>query len=156
MVRKVNLIWIGIDVENEEYKAFLNEFNTLLHSEIKCFINEEEGINYIKTIKFENIKIIINVKFYINFIQKFSENLHQIYIIPKIILFSKDNDDLLESSKNYENIITNPFYNFAGIKTSFDELKKFLKDDIVWNKKIRNNDDDEQLTFEYIDSTQKN
>ena len=155
MVRKVNLIWIGIDVENEEYKAFLNELNSLLHSEIKCFINEEEGINYIKTIKFENIKIIINGKFYINFIQQFNENLHEIYIIPKIIIFSKDKDDLLESSKNYENIITNLFYNFAGIKTSFDELKKFLKDDIVWNKKIRNDDDDEQLTFEYIDSTEK-
>ena len=152
MVRKVNLIWIGIDVENEEYKAFLNELNALLHSEIKCFINEEEGINYIKTIKFENI---INGKFYINFIQQFFENLHEIYIIPKIIIFSKDKDDLLESSKNYENIITNPFYNFEGIKTSFDESKKFLKDDIVWNKKIRNDDDDEQLTFEYIDSTEK-
>ena len=36
MVRKLNLIWIGIDVENEEYKVFLNELNTLVHSEIKC------------------------------------------------------------------------------------------------------------------------
>ena len=154
MVRKLNLIWIGIDAENEEYKAFLNELNTSLHSEIKCFLNEEEGINYIKTIKFENIKIIINGKFYINFIQQFSENLHEIYVIPKLIIFTKDKDDLIENNKNYENIINNPFYNFAGIKTSFNELKKFLQDDIVWNKKIRN-DDDEQLTFEYIDSTEK-
>ena len=154
MVRKLNLIWIGIDAENEEYKAFLNELNISLHSEIKCFINEEEGINYIKTIKFENIKIIINGKFYINFIQQFSENLHEIYVIPKLIIFTKDKDDLIENNKNYENIINNPFYNFAGIKTSFNELKKFLQDDIVWNKKIRN-DDDEQLTFEYIDSTEK-
>ena len=153
MAEKTNIVWIDANIDNEENKNYLKEINSLEYLDIKYFNNVEDGINYIKTIKFEDTKIIISGELYINFIEKFRKYLRDIYVIPKIIIFTRNADLFIQNNKNYEDIIYHSFYNFGGIKTKFDEIKQFLKNEIVSNQiKI---EDTPELIFEYIDCKEK-
>ena len=153
MVVISNIIWIDSNVDNEENRGYLKDLQSYNYFKIKCFKNIDEAINIIKKIEFEETYIILSGRLYIKFIEKFKENLKDVYIIPKIIIFTENKDKFIEYNKEYSNILNHPFYNLGGIKTSFDEIKKFILNPI--NKKILNRDDEGQLTFEYIDSKEK-
>ena len=47
-------------------------------------------------------------------------------VAPKIIIFTKNKEKFIENNKEYQNN-TNIFYKFGGIVTTFDEIKKKLK-----------------------------
>jgi hypothetical protein len=153
MVVISNIIWIDPNVDNEENRGFLKDLQSYNYFNIEYFKNIDEAINIIKKIEFEETYIILNGRLYIKFIEKFKENLKDVYIIPKIIIFTENKEKFIEYNKEYSNILNHPFYNLGGIKTSFDEIKKFILNPI--NKKILNRDDEGQLTFEYIDSKEK-
>lgn len=153
MVVISNIIWIDPNVDNEENRGYLKDLQSYNYFKIKCFKNIDEAINIIKKIEFEETYIILSGRLYIKFIEKFKENLKDVYIIPKIIIFTENKDKFIEYNKEYSNILNHPFYNLGGIKTSFDEIIKFILNPI--NKKILNRDDEGQLTFEYIDSKEK-
>ena len=153
MVVISNIIWIDPNVDNKEKRGYLKDLQSYNYFKIKCFKNIDEAINIIKKIEFEETYIILSGRLYIKFIEKFKENLKDVYIIPKIIIFTENKDKFIEYNKEYSNILNHPFYNLGGIKTSFDEIIKFILNPI--NKKILNRDDEGQLTFEYIDSKEK-
>ena len=153
MVVISNIIWIDPNADNEENRGYLKDLQSYNYFKIKCFKNIDEAINIIKKIEFEETYIILSGRLYIKFIEKFKENLKDVYIIPKIIIFTENKDKFIEYNKEYSNILNHPFYNLGGIKTSFDEIIKFILNPI--NKKILNRDDEGQLTFEYIDSKEK-
>ena len=119
------------------------------------------------------------------FINKFKENIKDIYFAPKIIIFTKEGKSFLEYNVDYNNN-ENKFYTFGGIATKIDKIKVFLskinnyninndlflksqniKNDlnnknisiisinISYKKNEIKNDSDVQLTFEYIDSKEK-
>ena len=48
-----------------------------------------------------------------------------------------------------------PYYNFGGIKTSFDEVKKFILNQKGNNSILLNKEEEIQLVFEYIDCKEK-
>ena len=73
-------------------------------------------------------------------------------VAPKIIIFTKDKEEFIKNNKEFQNNI-NLFYAYGGIATTFDEIKKFLKDEIIPQKMKKS--EDIQLTFEYIDSIEK-
>ena len=148
MVVISNIIWI-----NEENSEYLEQLKVYKYFKIKSFKNVDEAINKIKELEFEETNIIISGKLYIKFIRKFRDNLKDIYIIPKIIIFTLDKEKFIENNEDYSNLINHPFYNLGGVKTSFDEIKQFLLNPI--SKKILNRDDEGQLTFEYIDCKEK-
>ena len=105
-----------------------------------------------KYIEFQETKVIISGRLYSEFVKKFNENIIDICVAPKIIVFTKNKEKFIEYNKEYQNNI-DLFYKFGGIATTFDEIKKFLKDD---NKlQTIQKSDDIQLTFEYIDSIEK-
>ena len=120
------LIWIDSNIDNNENVEYQNKIKSLGFTNIKCFKTVEEGIRYIKKIKFEKTKIILSGKLYIEFILTFKKNIRDINIIPKIIIFTRNKDKFLESNKDYKNIINDSFYNFGGINNNFEEIKKFL------------------------------
>ena len=154
MVVISNIIWIDQNVDNEENNGYLKELKNYNYFKIKCFKNIDEAINEIKKIEFEETYIILSGKLYITFIEKFKENLKDMYIIPKIIIFTGNKEKFIEYNKEYSSILNHPFYNLGGIKTSFNEIKQFILNPII-NKKILNRDDEGQLTFEYIDCKEK-
>ena len=118
-----------------------------------------------KSIKFLETKVIISGRLYSEFVQKFKENIISMYVAPKIIVFTSNKEKFIENNKKYLSN-NNLFYQFGGIATTFNEIKKFLKkNDIISQKmKMRKSDDTQlaferineiQLTFEYIDSIEK-
>ena len=117
---------------------------------------------------------------YIEFIKKFKENINNLYLIPKIAVFTGNKNKFLEYNKDNKenmNIINDPFYNFGKINESYEEIKEFL----ITKKSTEENDSNNlnenseiklaieninkkeklgdnnniQLTFEYIDCIEK-
>ena len=149
----MNVIWFDENYDNEENTGYINELKEYHNLKIKCFKDIEEGMNYIKTIEFVETNIIISGRLYGKFISKFKEELKDIYIIPKIIIFTKNKDTFLKNNNEYKNYIDNSFYNLGGVKTMFNDIKDFILSPL--NKKIMNREDECKLTFEYIDCEEK-
>ena len=76
----------------------------------------------------------------------FIKNIKFINVIPKIIIFTSNKKLFIDYNINRKNIINHSFYNFGGIKTTFDEIKQFL------NNNSKREKDDKYMTFEYINN----
>ncbi len=172
-----HLIWIDPNYDNEENQIYVRNMRELGFLNIKCFKTTEEGIDYIKTIKFESTKIILNGRLFVEFIWKFKEILKYLYIIPKIAIFTRNKIDFLDYNKDNFDIINDSFYTYGKINVLYDEIIEFLIPEkmIDENKSINLNENKEikntlkninskerlgdyyenQLTFEYIDCIEK-
>ena len=112
--------------------------------------NLDKAFEYMKYIEFQETKVIVNDKLYPEFVKKFKENIIDMCIAPKIIIFARNKQKFLENNKDYQN---NKFYNFGGVVDTFEEVAKFLKNENELKK--LNKTDDAELTFEYIDKKEK-
>ena len=88
-----------------------------------------------KFIKFEATIIIISGSLYYDFISRYIHELNSIFVIPKIIIFTSNQNNNLPEYYRLENIIYNQFYNYGGIKTSYEEIKDFVLNEIKNDKK---------------------
>ena len=166
------IIWIDPNICNFENTLYFVELAISFNS-VRSFTNVEEAINFLKSIKFVETKIIVSGKLYIDFVRKFQENIYEMNIIPKIIIFTYHKDLFIQNNQLlYENIIKHPFYNFGGIQTNFNEILNFIKEKpkLSLNQELNELRDNiryefhdnaftqvsfEQMTFEYIDSKEK-
>ena len=165
------VIWIDENVDNFENTGYLKDLN-LLGYNVETFKNVDDGLEYVKSIKFESTKIIISGRLYVKFIKKFIDNMNEIFVIPKIIIFTLHRDLFIKYNQPNEKIINHPFFNYGGIKIVISDIIKFLKDEITQNrvkkeksKEIENTEeffenrvkmkDNADLTFEHIDNNQK-
>ena len=166
-----NVIWIDENVDNAENTRYRKDLNSYGYN-VQCFKSVDEGFKLVESIKFESTKIIISGRLYIQFIKKFIDNLNSLYVIPKIIIFTREKELFLKSNKANEDIINHPFFNYGGVRVVIGDVIKFLKDEIVQNRlkkdrkeeNLDNNEfmnnrlktkDNAKLTFEYIDNNQK-
>ena len=154
MVLISNVLWIDGNIENEENSIYRKELESICYLKLTCFKNTKEAIDYLKIIEFVETKIIVSGRLYIEFIKMFIENIKEINVIPKIVIFTKNKDLFLENNKQYINYINHSFYNFGGIKILFEEVKDFLMNKNLC-KKLNLNDENIQMTFEYIDNKSK-
>ena len=143
-----NVIWIDPNIDNEENTKYIKELQDINCFNIRYFKNVVDAITLIKSIRFIETNIIISGSLYSEFVEKFKENIKDIFIIPKIIIFTLNKEKFLE---NYQNINSNSFFNLGGIQTSFKKIKEFLFTPL--NKK--DIEEENQLTFEYIDCKEK-
>ena len=150
-----NIIWIASNDNNKIIYNYLKELESSKFFKNNLFYSIEESINEIKKIRFEETIIIVNGNLYIKFIEIFQKNINDIYIIPKIVIFTNNKEEFINKNKEYNKIINNPFYNSGGIKTNIDEINDFIIKPICKNKIILNKEDDKQLCFEYIDYKEK-
>ena len=138
--------------QNNIFKSVLTERKL----EIKEVFDIISGIEEMKNIKFKCIYVIISGSMFSEFIQKFRENISQIYCIPIIAMFTQHK----ESCKKYE-YANHPFYNAGGIHTEYEELiKVFLTFDTIATFEIEKNIistvyNNECFSFEKIDSIPK-
>jgi len=142
---KSNVVWIDENIDSEEYKKFTEELKSFskLFFNVRLLKNVDEAIERMKYILFEETKIIISDNLYPEFIKQFNENINNMCFAPKIIIFTKNKKTFFENNKDFHN---NTFYNFGGVVDTFEEVKTFLK---------KENIDDAQLSFEYIDKKEK-
>ena len=110
------LIWIDTNIHNNQNTQYTKEIHKFKFLKIKVFENIKEAINYIKEIKFESTKIIISGELYSEFLNSLKEVIRDIFVAPKIIVFTN----------NKENI----FYTYGVVVTTFQEITKFLIDEI--------------------------
>ena len=92
-----NIIWVDSNVDNEENSKYQKELESIWYIKLKCFKNIKDSINYIKQIKFVETKIIISGRLYIEFIDTFIKNINNINVIPKIIIFTKNKDNIINN-----------------------------------------------------------
>ena len=166
-----NVIWIDENVDNFENTGYLKGLNSLGYN-VNTFKNVDDGLEFVKTIKFESTKIIISGRLYVKFIRKFIDDMNEIFVIPKIIIFTLHKDLFIKYNKPNEDIINHPFFSYGGIRVVINDIVQFLKDEITQNRvkkdkptKFENTEefyenrikmkDNAKLTFEHIDSNQK-
>ena len=150
MVALPNILWVDSNVDSEENISYIEELKSLGYYKIRSFKEIDESIEYIKTIEFEETIIIVSGSLYIPFINSFKINLSDIYVIPKIIIFTS-NIEKFKNNLEYQNIIINhPFYNVGGLQDSFKEIKNFIINP-PGKKKMMIRRDETELIFEYID-----
>ena len=149
-----NIIWIEPNVDNEENTHYLKELKNIKDTKLSFFKNVMDALTLIKKIKFSETNIIISGSLYTEFIEKFQENLTDIFIIPNIIIFTSNKEQFIENNE-YFNDKYNSFYNLGGIQTSFDDLKNFLLKQILKPKNKKDIIEEKELSFEYIDCKEK-
>ena len=131
------IIWIDRNVDNPENTKYSDEIKSINKELIKfkSSKNIDEAIGYMEKIKFEETKVIISGKLYYEFVKQFKENINDMYVSPKIIIFTMDKEKFIKNNKEYESN-NDLFYKFGGVTTSFYEIKKFLDFEIIKKKKI--------------------
>jgi len=175
------IIWLDKEIYNEENQEYVKEIEKLEYKKLRLFEKVSEAIDYMKSIQFEETKIIISGRLFSEFINTFKANILDICFIPKIIIFTGNKQRFLGYNEDYEKI-ENKFYTFGGIATIIDEIIDFLNkkynyiiNDLFFISQMNQNDSnnnsisiinqneskeiknnlDVQLTFEYIDSKEK-
>ena len=127
-------IWIDPEIFNEENMGYVKEIEEEYKIKLLLFKKLDEAIDFIKSIDFEETKIIISGKLYIEFVMAFKVNITAMCVVPKIIIFTGNQQRFLNYNKDYEKM-DNKFYNIGGIATLVDEIKYFLNNNNTLNKK---------------------
>ena len=119
--------------------------------QLELFKDVDKAVNHLKNISAKEIKLIVSGKFYSEFVTKFKENIKDMHISPKIIIFTDNKEEFLKDNKNFlkSNNMFFLFYTIGGIATSFEEIKNFLMNKNQ-NTKLninRSNSKDEKNNF---------
>ena len=155
------IIWIDKNVNNKENKTYLT-FLKQRNFKINAYKDIASGLNEILNINKNSfthiyVNVILSGSFYQEFISKLKKKLKEIFVVPKIVIFTKDKDLFLEKNSNIKDIIENKFYNLGGIQIFFEGIyqdflinKSWKKTYKIDNKILNNKNGGEQYTFEYI------
>ena len=150
----INIIWIDQYInsnQNAKYKGILQSLGNL---KIKYFKDVNESIAHLKSIKYEETIIIISGKFFTDLIGNLIKNFSDLYIIPKIIVFTSDKNkgNIEELSEDLNN---GKYYHFGGIITSFNAIKEFIKKSLKNKDTIINEEIEDNFFFETINEKEK-
>ena len=148
------VFWIDANVDNEENTRYIYELEKFYSIKVTPFNIVYKAIQELKNKdnKFIELKIIVSGILYNEFIKMFKDEIINIFVAPKIIVFTKNVEKFKEINKEYENI-DNIFYSSYGVVNSFFEIINFLKEGLTSNK--INIPDCARLTFEHIDEKEK-
>ena len=165
-----SIIWIDKNIFTNEYEQYRNELGIKYYEQIPAEettcnlpINQkghefeyhgykykirmtndsEEGVNIIKNIqKFSDVIIIVGENSFYNFVDKFDENLKDIYVIPQIIIFNPKKRQINSRRNSLFNCCVKEkdyrFYLNDGIKINFDEVKDSIESHIESLEKLKN------------------
>ena len=149
-----NILWI----DDNKINKYIKDVESNDGLKIQLFLKVNKAIKYMKKIKFEETKVIISDKLFSEFVITFKENILDMFIAPRIIIFSNDKNKFIANNKEYQDR-KNMYYKYGGIENKIDNIRKFLNSEtenifeIEPEKIIKSNE--AQLTFEYIDCKEK-
>ena len=168
----LNVVWIDGNIVEKEYVKYLKNIESNNSLKVQAFKNTDDALNYMKNLKFQETKVILSGRLYSKFIKDFKENLKEIFIVPKIIIFTSNKDNFIKYNEEYLNS-ENAFYTFGGIATTFREITLFLKNAPPSEKNMKIYDENKflindstiykimktlnenELIFHYIDNKDK-
>jgi hypothetical protein len=147
MANKYHLIWISTKIEEEEYNEYIDkEIKPINKFEIDPFKTIKEGIDKIKNIFFEECIIIIDSNMLNDFITQFNKIINDLYLIPKIIIFTNGIDKKEVNKYISDNSDKIYFINNNLIFTDFESLKK----ELIINDAIKYFSNNDKFIFEQI------
>ena len=167
--KTLKVIWLDKYVNKGENIEYGDEIKKIKHVEFIPTISIEDAISKVKSIKFFETIMIINREFYNKFFPIFLKNIIDMYVVPKIIIFTSPGGKK-ELKKNFGNAIFEKRFNFyGGVVDEFNDVKNFISENLNNQKKYkeikneildlivqRNKEEAKnQLTFEYIDCKEK-
>ena len=120
-----NVLWIDENVDSYINQLYSKGLGSIKSLKVKLFKKVLEALSYLKTIKFEKTTIIVSGRLYSEFVLAFKNNIINMYVIPIIIVFTRNKDTFIKYNPDYYDS-NNKFYNFGGIAILFDEILKFL------------------------------
>ena len=134
-----NVFWIDENVNIEENINYYINLNNAIRNKsygkeinFKRITSISDFYQYIPNIKFQETIIIISGHLYYNFVSNFVQNMKSIFILPKIIIFTRDKKKLLQNPLT--NIIhNNKFYGLGGVKTLYKEIEEFVLNQIKYD-----------------------
>ena len=146
---KACVVWIEPDFLNTENQNYFKELSLMKTFKFYHETQINEAIDRLKSNTFKDIKIIINSNLFSILVNILQNNISYLSCVPKIIVFTKDNQNFIEENIEYLNIFES--HNFLGVANTFEEIKQML-DKNYKPKTIEIQTNDIQLTFEYIDN----
>ena len=168
---KLLIIWIDKNIKNEENQKYVKDLNSDNNSQLNNGINANDKVlnfrknlndlkkdvqeftdlnnafDAIKEIRFIETIIIVSGSYLVEFIKKFKHNLNQIYIIPKIIVFTGRNRQFeaeVLQDKFYSGLIITLYSKLKSIITFYKEKNKKL---ITGNTQLTNNQYTESINI---------
>jgi surface protein len=149
------IIWLDPAIYGEENKSYFKELMSYNNYVVRVK-TVEEAMNEIYNIIFQDVFIIVSGSLFPQFYNEFKANLYRICIVPKIVIFTSNGNEFIDSLGNGKNIIGDKFYNIGGVKNNLDQIKQFIKD---YSKKKNISpikiDEENFLNFDYIDTKEK-
>ena len=123
-------IWVDPNIYNKENTEYANILSKV-YKNLNLFDNVKDAIKYLKQIEYKLTYIIISGSLFLEYINMFKNIQNEITIAPKLIIFTSE-----ATKAKIQNLkeINNPFYNKGGIAVSFQEIKKFLNQNIFGNQ----------------------
>ena len=140
MESAINVIWIDQYINSNQNSKFKASLASSGNFKIKCFKDVDESMAHLKSIKYKETFIIIAGRQYADLIGNLIKNFSDLYIIPKIMVFTSDKNkgNIEEIGKELNN---GKFYHFGGIYTNFAPIREFIK------KSTRKNEENEDNIF---------
>lgn len=137
---KENLIWIT--TENNQYEIYqkLIEINSINVFNIFPFNDIDTALDNIIKIKFSSTIIIIDGEIIDLFFPKLYQNIGNLYTIPKILIFTKEQFHNLQKYESY------PFFKIEYVFTNYMKLKREILKNYLSKYFSTNN----SFVFEYI------
>ena len=128
---EIYVIWIDANAfgkEISECKAELEKFDQF---RVERFIEVEKGINCLKEEEknFKKTIVITSGRLYPEFYNALKNCINNLYVIPKIIIYTSNAKNYREANKNHENPcpLDDPIYNIGGVVDNKNDLKKFIE-----------------------------
>ena len=98
------IIWIDQNIHNEENQRYVEDLEELDNKKIIQYQKVSDAIEYMKSILFEETKIIVSGRLFDEFINTLKKNINDICFAPKIIVFTTKEKKFLEYNPDYEKI----------------------------------------------------
>ena len=132
------IIWIDKNVNNEENQNFI----TILKKAkfiIDTYIYVDFGLNEIYNYQNinKNIYVILSGSFYQDFILKVKKGLKDLFVAPKITVFTKDEKLFFKNNYNIRDFFKNKFYILGGIQTLFKSIYEDFLIKKIWKKNYK-------------------
>ena len=94
------IIWIDKNINNKENTDYINQLEEEMEFlKIKPIKENKEAINHLKDIKHKKVIIIVSGSLYSEFVNSFKENINDMFLVPKIIVFTSSKKNLLNIIK---------------------------------------------------------
>ena len=135
---KTNIVWIDKNVNTKENTYYRNSIKAkdCKNYEIFTFETIDDGLQFIKQLRYTPTYLILSGQFFYDFIKSFKEILNELFIIPKILIFCGNKKNLY--SKYSNEYLNHKFYNSGKVYDKIQPIIKYFIEEIKINKKPLN------------------